>query len=393
MTDGPRRPVVSVITPTYNRRHFLPTTIGSVFAQTLAEIEMIVLDDGSTDDTVSLLQEWAEREPERFRWDRHDNMGQVRTVNKGFEMARGEYLYVLNSDDYIYPDCLERLVAGLRANPDAVIAFGDWRVVDEDDQVIYELELADLSSIDIIRNMIPVGAGVLYSRRIVDANHGWNPEYPISPDFEFWLKASLVGPLVHVPGYAAVWRQHGETITVQSRGLANTEQFFRLYQWYFGQDDLPEEIRAVEAEAYRNLHIVCAIGMMEDAPKATDRFVLLDRWAWTVDAQANKTSLEAELLAHQEQAVRFFELDAVRLQQIEDERAYAGRLEALSSERLTELEAERAHAARLAELAESRLRELEAERERADRLAAQVQAMSLRGRLHMARTRMTSRLR
>ena len=324
-------PRVTIVTPAFNRASFLPETIESVFAQTFTDFEYIVLDDGSTDETQEVLREWEQREPERFRWTSHPNMGQIRTVNKGFEMAQGDYLYVLNSDDYLYPECLEHLVAAFESAPDAVLAYGDWCVIDADGELIAQTANTQLTPTQIIRDVITVGAGVMYTRELVDAVGGWNPEYPVMPDFELWIKALLIGPYVHTPHLTAVWRSHPDAITVASRGRTTADQMIKLFDRFFSHPDLPEEFREIEVEAYRNLFIVCGISLTDVFVPHDGRFSIFDRYSWNQDVTAKRPKLEDEYIAWRNHATRLQELDEVRLKQLHDERAHSAQLEAIAA--------------------------------------------------------------
>ena len=352
-------PSVSIITPTYNRAGFLPEAISSVFAQTFTDFELIVLDDGSSDHTVSILKEWASKEPQRFRWTTHANMGQIKSVNKGFEMARGEYLFVLNSDDYLYPEGIQHLVEALRKHPDAVLSYGDWCVIDADGDLIAQTANSQLNPVQIVRDTITVGAGVLYTRRLVEKIGGWNPDYPIMPDFEFWLKALLQGPFVHTPHLAAVWRSHPDAITVANRGRTNAGQLIKLYDQFFSQTDLPEEFRVIESEAYRNLFFVCGLSMTDVFVPFDGRFSIFDRYSWKQDVTENRPKLEDELLAWRNHARRLEDLEAIRFKELADERAHSGRLEDLEAIRFKELSDERAHSGRLEAQSASYLEQLE----------------------------------
>jgi len=103
-------PLVTVVTPVYNREDYLEEVILSVLGQDYPNIEFIVLDDGSTDGTLQVI--WKYRE--RLRWESHANMGQTRTVNKGFSMAKGEIVGVVNSDDPLLPGAIREIVAFMR---------------------------------------------------------------------------------------------------------------------------------------------------------------------------------------------------------------------------------------------------------------------------------------
>ena len=99
MRKNGQLPLVSIITPAYNRQSLIEETILSVIGQDYPNLEYLVLDDGSSDDTLSVIKKYAKH----LRYDAHPNMGETRTVNKGFTMARGEILAVVNSDDPLLP--------------------------------------------------------------------------------------------------------------------------------------------------------------------------------------------------------------------------------------------------------------------------------------------------
>ena len=119
-------PLVSIITPAYNRAAFLDETISSVLNQDYRNLEYIVLDDGSIDDTREVVKKYSDR----ITYDRHDNMGEARTVNKGFSMARGEIIGVVNSDDPLLPGAISSIVAELLSRPDVLVVYPDWYVID-----------------------------------------------------------------------------------------------------------------------------------------------------------------------------------------------------------------------------------------------------------------------
>src|SRR6185369_848912 len=114
-------PLVSVITPAYNQGIFLRDTIESVLSQDYPHIELIVLNDGSTDDTENILKEYTGR----IKWMTQVNMGQTPTINKGWEMATGSILTWLNSDDTYLPGAVKAGVDYLLTHPETFIVFAD----------------------------------------------------------------------------------------------------------------------------------------------------------------------------------------------------------------------------------------------------------------------------
>src|SRR5262249_43721007 len=115
------QPLVSVVTPTYNQAAFLRDTIESVLGQDYPAIEYQIIDDGSTDETRAILNEYAGR-----IWvESHPNRGQTPTINKGWERAKGDIVTWLNSDDTFLPGAVMTAVNYLEQHPDVGIIFGD----------------------------------------------------------------------------------------------------------------------------------------------------------------------------------------------------------------------------------------------------------------------------
>ena len=126
LDQRPDRIVLSVITPTYNRAEYLKETIDSVLSQGFADLQYIVMDDGSTDETKALIQTYEDRV--EYHW--HENVGEQRTVNRALELIRGDFFVIVNSDDPILPECLTRMVGALRGKPAALAAYPNWQVID-----------------------------------------------------------------------------------------------------------------------------------------------------------------------------------------------------------------------------------------------------------------------
>lgn len=115
------RPLVSIVTPSYNQAAFLEETICSVLEQGYEPLEYVVIDDGSTDGSVEI----AERHTSRLRLVRQENSGQPAAINRAFAETRGELMGYLNSDDTLLPGALEAMVAEFEREPEALLVYGD----------------------------------------------------------------------------------------------------------------------------------------------------------------------------------------------------------------------------------------------------------------------------
>ena len=121
------RPLVSIVTPSYNQASYLEETIRSVLEQGYEPLEYVVVDDGSTDGSAEL----AERYADRLTVIRQENSGQTAAINRGFAETSGELMGYLNSDDTLLPGALEAMVAELEREPKALLVYGDAHYTDE----------------------------------------------------------------------------------------------------------------------------------------------------------------------------------------------------------------------------------------------------------------------
>lgn len=132
------RDLVSTVIPVFNRPGMLRTCVDSVLAQTHRPIEIVIVDDGSTDNTLSIAKELANESPEIVRWATIENSGPGPAREAGRQMANGEYIQYLDSDDRLLPNKFADQIAALKAHPDADIAYGITRLIDERGEVLAE---------------------------------------------------------------------------------------------------------------------------------------------------------------------------------------------------------------------------------------------------------------
>jgi glycosyltransferase involved in cell wall biosynthesis len=184
-----RAPFFSVVIPTYNRGRMILKTLGSVFAQTFSDFEVVVVDDGSTDDTARVLAPYSESG--QIVYVRHGrNRERASARNTGMERAAGEYLTFLDSDDLMYPANLEDAARYVGADPEAKLFHNLYELVDEGGRVLCRYDFPPLS--DPVRaitggNFLS-SAGVFIHREIY-ARYRFDPApVLLSEDWEFWLR-------------------------------------------------------------------------------------------------------------------------------------------------------------------------------------------------------------
>jgi glycosyltransferase involved in cell wall biosynthesis len=250
-------PLVSIVTPTYNQAKYLAETIESVLAQNYPNIEYIVLDDGSKDDTPEVLKQYDGR----IRHERHENMGQANTLNRGWGMASGSLIGYLSSDDILYPNAIEHLVAILGSDPSIVCVYPDSDLIDINSKVIkrHICRPFDLDEL-VVRQECYIGPGALFRRDAFKKVGGWRPELKLAPDREFWIRLAGQGKFSFCAHSLAGYRMHPKSISYKdvSEDIGR-EYIWFLDQYFGGACYLPTpSIKTRKSEAYGYATLVLA---------------------------------------------------------------------------------------------------------------------------------------
>lgn len=209
-------PLVSVVIPTFNRRDLVQQTIESVLAQTYPAYEIIVVDDGSTDETEHAL---ATRFGERIRYIWHENRGESVARNLGIAAARGEYLAFLDSDDLWLPEKLSRQMLVMVASPTVVLMGCQAWFIDSLGRKIdvapfgTNLQPADYSLKSLLLNNTIVGGGSigLVRRPALEAVGGFDPEIRFGEDWDLWLRLRARWDFAFIPEPLVYIRRHVNT--------------------------------------------------------------------------------------------------------------------------------------------------------------------------------------
>jgi glycosyltransferase involved in cell wall biosynthesis len=180
----PPPPTVSVIIPCYGQAEFLANAVGSVVAQTWTDWEIVIVDDGSTDDTPQTARRLVEQYPQhRIRVLSQPNQGVSVARNNGIAISAGRYVLPLDADDMLAPQMLERTVALLETNRSVSVGFVDWQLIGPTSTTLAAGPW-DLESMCVV-NRIPYCS--LYRRGVWAVTGGYNPKQRLWEDFDFWL--------------------------------------------------------------------------------------------------------------------------------------------------------------------------------------------------------------
>ncbi len=271
-------PLVSLIIPTCNLAGLLEETLESLLAQKYEPIELIVVDDGSTDETPEVLDRVSARSGGRLRTVRHENMGQARSINRAFDMVSGKYVGVISSGDPQPPDLIGPLVHVLESEPEILLVYPHRIRIDDQGGHVDRVHTLEYSYVDLVRwvERIP-GSGALFRRELIQQVGGYDPNFRFCPDYDWLLRAGLMGPFKPVPQVLSEWRHHTGSLTAGSRGEAVARDLVHVIEKFYERDDLPAEVQAVRPEALRNAYIMAGLSVSDAAGGSRARFEITDR--------------------------------------------------------------------------------------------------------------------
>lgn len=218
----PRQPLVSIVTPSYNQGRFLRRTIESVLTQSYPNIEYIVMDGGSSDESVDILESYGSR----FHWVSEKDKGQTDAINKGMALAKGEILAYLNSDDVLLPGAIEKVVAFFHRNPYCDLVYGNADYIDEDDGLIGPYNTADYSFDRLIQDCMICQPAAFWRKSITDRIGPFDDRLNFVMDYDYWMRIAKSGAGIQfIPDKLACSRLYAETKTLSSRSKIYREIF------------------------------------------------------------------------------------------------------------------------------------------------------------------------
>ncbi len=255
-------PSVTIVTPSYNQVAFLENTIRSVLAQEYTALEYMIVDGGSTDGSVEIIQRYSDR---LAWWVSERDSGQAEAINKGLRRAKGEFVAWLNSDDLYLPGAIQQAVAAFQANPGLGMVFGDAITIDAQGKILNRLSFGDWDLLDLVSFRIICQPAVFMRRAVLEKSGYLESSYHYMLDHHLWIKMARCAPIQHIGGSidkggrepAAIWaaaRHHpGAKNVTQAPGFSS--ETMQILKWMETQPDLEAIIaqnrNRVLAGAYR----------------------------------------------------------------------------------------------------------------------------------------------
>jgi glycosyltransferase involved in cell wall biosynthesis len=246
---------ISVITPVYNGANYIEETLLSVLNASVGyEVEYIVVDDGSTDQTAQILERYASR----IRVVHQSNAGESAAVNTGFREAKGDFVLVVSADDPLFtPDIFDEVVEFFDKNPEIVVWYPNWNMIDQDGNLIRTIEVDEYSDEKLIGRFICLpGPGAFIRKSAALLIGGRRVKWKYVGDYDFWLRISRVGNLRKRDAVLAQWRHHDESTSIAFRGKEMFEERIQVIKEFLVENHITGKLRK---KALGNAYYIAAL--------------------------------------------------------------------------------------------------------------------------------------
>ena len=282
---------VSVIIPNYNHARFLPRRIESVLHQTYQDFELILLDDCSTDDSRSILSKYADDPRVRMEFNVKNSGSTFKQWNKGVGMARGEYVWIAESDDYADERLLEKLVVRLDSEPNVVFSYcRSWRVSADGgisgflDSYLTDLDTQrwtadfwadgreECQNYLVQRNTVANASAVLFRREVYERVGGADESLVLCGDWKLWAAMALTGRIAYLGEPLNYNRCHDTSLRANSQRLGvDTAEYLEVIRWILQRVTPSEAARRKLCEDVSSRWAPAALSHVEEvAPQLLD---------------------------------------------------------------------------------------------------------------------------
>ena len=234
------KPLVSIVTPSFNQSQFLESTIQSVLNQDYSNLEYIVVDGGSTDGSLEIIKRYQEK---LAAWICEPDHGQSEAINKGFDLSQGDYMAWLNSDDLYKPSAVREAVEYLQVNPQVGLVYGDTEIINENGQTIGKFNAKQASYQRLMRGGVYIPQPATFWRReLWDRAGSLDLTLYFAMDYDLWVRFAKNTDIHYLPKLWASFRMHGEGKTTLSDDRCWPEmrrvhqrEGGSLFSWFMGK--------------------------------------------------------------------------------------------------------------------------------------------------------------
>jgi glycosyltransferase involved in cell wall biosynthesis len=241
-----RLPLVSIVINSFNQAAYLEQTILSVLGQSYTNIEILLVDGGSTDGSQEIIRKYVDR----FAWwVSEPDHGQADGINKGLSRSKGELVAWLNSDDLYLPNTVEEVVQAWTDHPDAALFYGDVVAIDEKGKAFNRIKIGAYQLPELMSFKIINQPAVFMNRSVLKIAGNLNISYHYFLDHQLWLRFAAGNDLVYIPRVWAQGRFHP-----QAKNVAEAEKFgeeaYRIAEWISKDRRFKEMYREIAPQVW-----------------------------------------------------------------------------------------------------------------------------------------------
>ncbi|MEM8523937.1 MAG: glycosyltransferase family A protein [Bacteroidota bacterium] len=279
-------PLISVLTPAYNREKYIGEAIESVQAQAIADWEIIIVDDGSTDKTIEIVRAYQAEDQRIILLQNPQNLGISATRNHGLRQIKGKYVAMLDSDDVFLPNKFQRQIEFLEAHPEIGV-LGTWaQHIGRSNRQFTPEELdGQLRARSLYRCPLVHSSTIIRTSVIEAGNIRYNENYPASNDYDFWVKALPYAKFHNLQEHLVQYRKHDQNISVTNR---SDQKKYRVASSRLAfKNVLDWEIEEKAHESLFNVLTIAAIKLQEVTSIEATLTELLERASQHPDLDLN----------------------------------------------------------------------------------------------------------
>ena len=247
-------PLVSIITPSYNQAIYLEDTIQSVLIQNYPNLEYIIIDGGSTDGSVEIIKNYADKYS-FIKWITEKDQGQSDGINKGFKIAKGDIVAWLNSDDTYCNGAIYNSVKYLVEHPDVILVYGNANLIDQNNRILEQFPYAEEFSLDrlINHNLFIMQPTAFWRKELFDVIGYLDVDLKYTMDWDFWIRAGSKFKLAYYPVLIANTREYPTTKTFGG-GFERLREIRKIFDKYSNRKYPPLYINLIFDTYYKKIY-------------------------------------------------------------------------------------------------------------------------------------------
>lgn len=239
-----KAPKISVLMPAYNSEAYIAEAIESILNQTFSDFEFLIINDGSTDKTADIVAQYAKVDKRIKFIDNKKNQGLIAVLNQGLDLARGEYIARMDSDDISMPERFEKQISYMDANPDVGMVGTAGQNFGADNTVNYSPEIVDV--VELLRGVGFYHPSVMIRKSVLDEhNLRYDKDFYLVEDHELWTRMLKVTKLRNIPDVLLRYRVHSNSVSVTNSRLQETNKHIVRRKMLANISEVPHVQRAL----------------------------------------------------------------------------------------------------------------------------------------------------